>query len=71
MILQIKRTRFEGRDRRSTVYASEINCGDQWPDALEVEELRSGKSIYRLAEATNAYVLYRSQNDEHILVLKD
>ena len=71
MILQIKRTRFEGRDRRSTVYASEINCGDQWPDALEVEELRSGKSIYPLAETTNPYARYRSENDEHILVLKD
>lgn len=71
MILQIKRTRYLSRDRRSTIYDSEINCPDAWPDALEVEELRGGKNIYPLVEASNAYARYRSENDEHILVLKD
>jgi hypothetical protein len=71
MICKIKRTRYNSVDRRSTIYASEINCGAEWPEAFEVENLNGMKSVYPLAEATDAYARYRSPNDEHILVLKD
>lgn len=71
MILKIKRTRYSSVDHRSTVYASEINCPEVWPDGLEVEDLRGNKKIYARAETNSGFARYQSQDDEHITVLKD
>jgi hypothetical protein len=71
MICYVERTGFSSTDRHDVVTASEINCGEEWPEAIVVRGFTVTAKHYAAIELTRTYGKYRTKDGDQILVLKD
>ena len=71
MICYIERTGGARADGYEVVTRTEINCGEEWPEAIVVQGYTITPKYYAAVELTRRYGKYRTQNGDQIVVLKD